>query len=418
MQLSLFGQKFSATSGVVQLMQDLAEAVHDRPDMISMGGGNPALLPEVAALLRARMQALLEDPAGWQRMLGAYQSPQGDPAFRRALATALRDRYGWAITADNIAVANGSQSAYFILYNLFAGPMPDGSERCIHFPMAPEYIGYADAGLAANFFTATAPRIEQLEHRLFKYHMDPSALDPPHTTGALCVSRPSNPTGNVLSEDELEQLESVALRRQVPLIVDGAYGAPFPDISFVKATPRWNSNTILTLSLSKLGLPGLRTGIVIAREDIIQAFCNANTIISLASASVGPVLAADLLETGDMWTLTDRHIKPFYSERMQETVAWLKTDLAGLPFHIHRPEGAFFLWLWFEDLPISSRALYERLKQRGVLALPGEEFFIGIDPSWPHRAQCLRLSYAQNPAAVRRGIGLIAEEVRQVYEQA
>ncbi len=42
--------------------------------------------------------------------------------------------------------------------------------------------------------------------------------------------------------------------------------------------------------VSKLGLPGVRTGIIIAREDIIRAYTNANTIVSLACGNLGPAL--------------------------------------------------------------------------------------------------------------------------------
>ena len=56
----------------------------------------------------------------------------------------------------------------------------------------------------------------------------------------------------------------------IPLIIDGAYGLPFPNILFSEARPHWNENTILVLSLSKLGLPGVRTGIVVAREEIVR----------------------------------------------------------------------------------------------------------------------------------------------------
>ena len=66
------------------------------------------------------------------------------------------------------------------------------------------------------------------------------------------------------------------------MIIDGAYGLPFPNILFTQATPHWNENTILVLSLSKLGMPGVRTGIIVAREDIIEAYANANGIVNLA----------------------------------------------------------------------------------------------------------------------------------------
>ncbi len=415
MNFSAFGEKFSASSGVVDLMNDLGSALHENPDMLFMGGGNPARLPALESLYRERLQVIVNDPTQWQRLAGSYQSPQGDRGFRQALSQSLRDRYGWPLGADNIAITNGSQSAYFLLYNLFAGQMPDGSRRKVHLPMSPEYIGYADAGITADLFSATAPRIEHLEENEFEYRLDPGALDIGRDVGALCVSRPTNPSGNVLDPDELAALESLAAARGIPLIVDGAYGPPFPDITFVEAEPRWDESTILTLSLSKLGLPGLRTGIIVASEEVVTAFNSANTILSLASGSVGPVLAEDLIRSGSLQELTRHTIRPFYRARMQHALDCAHRAFAGLPYHLHRPQGAFFLWCWFEGLPISSSELYQRLKQAGVLAIPGERFFIGLDTSWQHSRECLRLSYAQDESVVEAGMACVGHEVRRAY---
>lgn len=416
MKLSAFGEKFSARSGVVDLMRDLGDALHDNPDMLFMGGGNPARLPTVENVYRARLRELLDDPGQWQRLAGSYQSPGGDRAFREALATYLQQRYGWSLGPDNIAVTNGSQSAYFVLYNLFAGRMPDGSHRRIHLPVSPEYIGYADAGIVDDFFSATAPRIELTGTHEFEYRLDQANLDIGGDVGALCVSRPTNPSGNVLDADELAALETLAAARDIPLIVDGAYGAPFPDITFTAAVPRWSGQTILTLSLSKLGLPGLRTGIIVASEEVVAAFNSTNTILNLASGAVGPALAEDLIRSGALQELTDTTIKPFYRDRMQHAVATAEDALVGLPYRLHRPQGAFFLWCWFEGLPITSAELYERLKRAGVLVIPGERFFIGLDPTWAHTRECLRLSYAQEASVVEAGFALVAREVRDAYE--
>ncbi len=418
MHLSRFGEKFAGRSGVVDLMTDLGEALRADPGLVFMGGGNPARVPAAEQAFRGALEALLAEPDEWQRLLGAYQSPQGDPGFREALARYLRERYGWPVGPEHIAVANGSQSAYFVLYNLFAGPMPDASQRRIHLPLVPEYIGYADAGLSADFFSATAPRIELLEDRQFRYHVDFDRLEIDHGIGALCVSRPANPTGNVLGGDELARLATLARAADIPLIVDGAYGDPFPGITFTDATPAWDEHTVLTLSLSKLGLPGVRTGIVIAAEPLIRAFVSASTIISLAAGSLGPVLAARMLSAGTLDQLAANSLRPFYRERCEQTLAGLHRELDGLPWRVHRPDGAFFLWLWFENLPVPSSELYRRLKQRGLLAIPGERFFIGLDPAWAHARQCLRLSYAQDPAAVARGLRMLGEELRALYDGA
>ena len=160
--------------------------------------------------------------------MGVYQSPQGDKDFREQIAGLLKQQFGWDLSSRNIAVSNGSQSAFFVLYNMFAGDMPDGSHRSIHLPLAPEYIGYRDIGLSDNLFTATRPDIELLDDNLFKYHVDFSRLNITQQTAALCVSRPTNPTGNVLTDDEIEHLDSIADQQNIPFILDGAYGLAVP----------------------------------------------------------------------------------------------------------------------------------------------------------------------------------------------
>ncbi len=416
MKLSAFGEKFSATSGIVELMDDLGEALHSNPDMIFMGGGNPSRLMDVEMVFQQRLESLMQDPRERHSLFGIYQSPQGNVEFLEQVASFLRAQYGWDLSSRNIAVSNGSQSAFFVLYNMFAGQMADGSRRTVHLPVTPEYMGYADVGLCEDFFSATRPSIEILEDHIFKYRVDFSKLDPDDSIGALSVSRPTNPSGNVLTDDEMAHLDEIARDKGIPLIVDGAYGLPFPNICFVDAKPIWNENVILLLSLSKLGLPGVRTGIIVACEEVISAFANANTIISLASGNLGPAIAGEWFRSGEILTLTKDHVTPFYQTRSQQTVDWFREAMGDLPYHIHKPEGAIFLWLWFEDLPITSQALYERLKARGVLVSPGQGFFIGIDNAdWPHSNQCIRVAYAQDEDTVKAGVKIIAEEVAKVY---
>jgi len=416
-QLSKFGEKFSRQSGIVELMDDLGTALNENPNMIFMGGGNPGRIPEVEQVFRARLETVLADPAQLHSLMGVYQSPQGDKDFLEQIAGLLQQQFGWQLSARNIAVSNGSQSAFFVLYNMFAGEMPDGTRRSIHLPLAPEYIGYRDIGLSDDLFTATRPEIELLDGNLFKYHVDFSRLNVDQRAAALCVSRPTNPTGNVLTDAEVKQLDAIAQSNDIPFILDGAYGLPFPSIIFNNAKPHWNNNTILVLSLSKLGLPGVRTGIIVASEELIQAYTRANTIVSLACGNLGPALARELVSSGEILSLSRQTIAPFYRQRAETTVKWFRQALGDLPFRIHRPEGAIFLWLWFEGLPISSQTLYERLKVRGVLVVPGHNFFPGITCDWRHQQECIRVSYAQDGSVVKAGVEIIAEEVARAYQE-
>ena len=415
MELSLFAQRFGGDSGVVDLMRDLGEALTIHPDMIMMGGGNPGRVPAAERLYRERLRAILDDPALAHAMLGVYQPPQGDERFRAALARMLREECGWAVGAENIAVANGSQSAFFVLFNLFAGAFAGGRRRHVLLPLVPEYIGYREVGLGDDMFRAGRPAIERLPEQLFKYRVDFAQLAPGDDTGAICVSRPTNPTGNVLGDAEIARLDALARARGIPLIIDGAYGTPFPHMLFTAATPHWNDNTVVVLSLSKLGLPGLRTGIIVAREEIAAAYARANTILSLACGNAGPALATALIDRGELLGLAREHVAPFYRDKAARALDALRREIAGLPCRVHTPEGAMFLWLWCEGIPGGSHALYRRLKQRGVLVVPGRDFFPGLAEPWQHSDECLRLSYAQDEARVRAGIAIIGDELRRSY---
>lgn len=416
-ELSRFGQKLCDQSGIVTLMDDLGDALRNNPDMIFMGGGNPAIIPEVQQAFAQALQQTLDDEQECREFLGVYQPPQGDVNLLDQLAGLFHREFGWSITRDNIALANGGQSAFFVLFNLFAGETADGSCKQIQFPLAPEYLGYSDLGLCADFFAATKPEIELMDDHFFKYHVNFSALKITEKTAALCISRPTNPTGNVISDDELSHLDQLAKQHNIPLMIDGAYGTPFPHIIFTDVKPLWNDNIILVLSLSKLGLPGARTAIVIANPQVIQSFAKANTILSLATGNLGPAILRKLLADEQLLSLSRDNLAPFYHRQMQIAVDVFQRALQGLPYRIHQPEGAIFLWLWFPGLPVSCEILYERLKVRGVLVVPGHHFFPGLDEHWSHIHECIRVTYCQETQQLQAGAQIIAEEIASLYSQ-
>ncbi|GAB7218834.1 valine--pyruvate transaminase [Vibrio comitans] len=410
---SKFGEKFNRNSGITQLMGDLNDGLRT-PGALMLGGGNPAAIPEMLDYFSEVTAQMLANGELVSAMAN-YDGPQGKDTFVKGLAKLLRETYGWDISEKNISLTNGSQSAFFYLFNLLAGKQPDGSHKKILLPLAPEYIGYCDSGIEDDIFISYKPEIELLNDRQFKYHVDFSQLKIDESVAAICASRPTNPTGNLLTDEEVYKLDELARKHNIPLILDNAYGTPFPNIVFEKATPFWNDNTILCMSLSKLGLPGLRCGIVIANEETTQALTNINGIIGLAPGSIGPAVAQHMIESNDLLRLSDDVIKPFYQQKSIRAVSLLQSAITDPRFRIHKPEGAMFLWLWFDELPITTMELYKRLKARGVLIVPGEYFFFGQEDQWDHSHQCLRMNYVQNDEDMQKGIQIIAEEVKKAY---
>lgn len=415
-RLSHFGTKLTRQTGILELMHDLGEAMAgDRGDIKMLGGGNPAHIPEVAEIFRARLFDIASDKDATARMLGAYTTPQGDRSFRQAVARFLKNEYGWKVTEKNIAVVSGSQTALFYLFNMFAGESVRGKKRIL-LPLVPEYIGYADQGLSEDMFVAHTPHIEIAGPHRFKYSVDFKTLRIPKEVGALCVSRPTNPTGNVLTDDEMEKLLKLARKASVPLIVDNAYGVPGPHILFTEMTPLWDEQVIHSISFSKFGLPGVRASIIVANEDTINRFASINAIVALAANNLGPELVRLLFLGGKFGSLGRDVVRPFYEKKRLQAEKCVATSFRDdLPYYLHVAEGTLFLWLWCKGLPISSRELYERLKRRGVLVVSGHYFFPGLAGRSKHTRECIRITYSQDEAVVRDGIRIIGEEVSKAY---
>ena len=420
MEFSRFAHKFSGDSGILQLMADLGQPVPSGQPFHMLGGGNPADIPAMNAVFREEMAALLADGDRFEHSVGRYDAPQGSHRFLEALAGMLNEAFGWQVEADNVAVTNGSQASFGVLFNLFAGRFDDQEDRRILLPLTPEYIGYSDVGLGQRpIFRACTPEITDIDDDplLFKYAIDFNQLEVTDGDGAICVSRPTNPSGNVITDDEIAHLDRMAQAAGIPLIIDGAYGLPFPAMVNVAANPTWNANIVLCLSLSKLGLPGLRTGIVVADRAIIERLTAANAIFNLAPGSMGPALVTRLVEQRSLIALCQRHVTPFYRQRAASAVEQVRTLMGDLPVRVHRTEGSMFLWLWFDDPAINSDDLYRKLKARGVFVLAGHHFFPGLEQDWIHRRQCIRVSYAASPGDLEAGLAIIADEVRKAARQ-
>lgn len=420
MDVSAFGRRLLGDSGTRSLMNDLGDIAAAGGAIMNLGGGSPSLIPAAEATFRRHMEALLRREGAFERAIGLYGGPEGDRDFAGALAALLQREVGWEVTARNIALTNGSQSTFLPLFNLLAGPMGDGRPaRRILLPLSPEYIGYGDVGFTPGLFVARRSTIHELDDKLFKYGVDFDGLDEVDDIGAICVSRPTNPTGNVITDEEVARLGAVARGRGVPLILDTAYGLPFPGLVFGEATPVWDEHTVVCMSLSKLGLPGFRTGIVIANEEIVEALAAATAIFCLSPGRLGPALATELIESGELLPLARDVIRPHYAERAARAVDRLRAGLGDYPIRIHKPEGAFFLWLWMPGLPITNAALYGRLKQRDVIVVSGHYFFPGCeDDDWPHKRECIRISYADDWERTERGLDIVVEEVRRAYDGA
>ena len=402
-------QRFSTDTAITRLMEDLNRGVQS-DDLIMLGGGNPAIIGEIQQALAA----LLEQAQTSGSLLHAvshYDGPLGNDRFREVVADYLVGQ-GWQVSSDHIAITNGSQSAFFALINLLAGSGSGRGKGRVVLPMVPEYVGYGDLALEPGLFRGHLPLINRHQDHSFSYHPDLDTLPLTGDDALICLSRPTNPTGHLFSDRDLEQLRQRAASHDLPLLLDLAYGQPFPAIQFAPSHYQWRTGEIACLSLSKLGLPGVRTGIVVADPAVVRLLGNFAGVTGLAPGSLGPTLATPLFADGSIERWCSQLIGPYYHQHHLRMRQWLVEAVDDPRFAIHQGQGTFFLWLWFEDMGFDSDTLYRELLAGGVLAVPGHHFCPGLDHPWPHAQQCLRLSVAQDLPQLEQAASRIGKVVR------
>jgi valine--pyruvate aminotransferase len=411
MHLSRSGAKMASLSGLRLIMEDIATAVNSAADVewLNLGVGNPAAIPEVRdTWQRVTAEAL---SCSFADVSCRYGPSRGLPELVEAVAEYFNDRYGWDIGPRNIVVGPGSQMLCFAAAALFTGPGEDRDTR-LALPMTPDYTGYQGLTLHPGGITGVEPVVRLQDERSFRYLFDLPALERLQDVGLMLLSSPSNPVGRSASPEEIRRLITAAVGHDVPLVVDNAYGSPFPRIGGHAAAPVRDERVVNVFSLSKAGLPGERLGFAIGEERYIDPLVSFLANTALHAPQLVQAALARALRSRTLDTLVAAVIGPFYAERRKFVEALLAQSLpADVAWRLYASDGGMFSWLWVDEEWFDDLAFYEALKARGVFVVPGRYFFTGIGPSAAlgrHAGQCIRISITPDTDTLAAGVALLA----------
>ncbi|MEM9138148.1 MAG: valine--pyruvate transaminase, partial [Cyanobacteria bacterium P01_F01_bin.42] len=396
LSLSTLGQQMSSLTGVRAIMKDIIETLRSNQDrqFINLSAGNPVILPQVEQLWREASQRLLEGD-DYGSVVCRYGASQGYEPLIAAVQANFQRHYGITLSDRQILITPGSQALYFVAANAFGGKAENGTIKKIVLPLSPDYTGYGGVSVTPEAVVSYRPTLDldPPNHR-FKYRPDFEQIQINSDTGCVIFSRPCNPTGNVLSDRETRDI--VDLAGSTPVFIDSAYGAPFPGLHYQEMQPLLCDqapNVVHCMSLSKAGLPGERVGIAIGNEQIIQTLEAFQTNLCIHSSRYGQAIAADAIESGRLSELAQSVIRPHYAAKLSALEEALKEHMPDdVPWYLHRVEGSIFGWIWFQDCPVTDWDIYQRLKAAGVIVVPGRPFFPGLQETWAHTQQCLRIS--------------------------
>jgi valine--pyruvate aminotransferase len=416
--LSQLGLEMSQLSGVRAIMKDIIETLRANAGQhfINLSAGNPVILPEVEQLWRECTQDLLAS-SEYGEVICRYGASQGYQPLIDAIVQDFNQRYGLNLSDRHVLITPGSQSLYFYAANAFGGYTGNGELRKIVLPLSPDYTGYGGVALTPEALVAYQPQLQiDSEHHRFKYRPNFNQLQIDEQTGCVIFSRPCNPTGNVLSDEEVNKIAALAEMHQVPVFVDSAYAPPFPAMNFTDMTPLFGKNVIHCMSLSKAGLPGERIGIAIGDPDIIHVLECFQTNLCIHSPRYGQAIAARAINSGALADISVNVIRLFYQRKLAIVEETLDRYMPKtLPWFLHQGEGAIFSWLWLQDLPMTDWDFYQELKKVGIIIVPGSTFFPGLRDAWQHKHECLRISLTGTNEELQLAMQRLAEVATKIY---
>ena len=323
-----------------------------------------------SGVLPLSLGELVPDPAG-RAALDALLLKYPHSSGRRELRESIARFYGGA-DPDSVMVTNGgSEANYTALWGL-----TEKRERVAF--MLPNYLqGWglarfygkrADAfGLVVDLEASGGPR--------WRLDLEALAQAVKPDTGVIMVTNPNNPTGSLLREAEMDAIVAAARRVGAWIVSDEIYrgaettGALSP--TFWGRYPK----VVITSGLSKaFGLPGLRTGWIVAPPALIRRLCHYHDYLTLTPSFLSEHLANLVMRPPRRDEILQR-TRSIIRQNLPVLEGWVAAH-ADILDYVRPQAGAIALLKY--HLPIASETLMNRLRtELSVLITPGKHFGIG-----------------------------------------
>jgi aspartate/methionine/tyrosine aminotransferase len=283
----------------------------------------------------------------------SYTSATGTLALRTAIA-ALE-----GVAPDEVQVVTGASEALLILFFLTAKP---GANVVLPNPGFPANAALAESlGIAIRYYNLRAENQFRVEFDEIRQLVD-------RDTGLLLVNSPHNPTGAVLSDEEMERLYDFCVERGIQFVSDQVYH-PIYHGPETRSAARFPQATVISDFSKALCLSGLRIGWIIDHDPLRrERYRNARNYFTITANVFGERLATLALKHSQSIYARARHIA-------RENLMLLDQVLAehGCVVRWLRPCGGMTAFPWLADRA-DSREFCRKLAKSGVLIVPGDCF--------------------------------------------
>ncbi len=369
-------------------------AMTERRDLISFAIGLPA--PELLPLdTVAELTAEILRDAGPAPLL--HSPTEGHTPLRETLARWLASR-GINARTSEVLVVSGSQQGLDLLARVFLDP---GDTVVVE---EPSYIG------ALQAFRGAQARLLGVPVDAHGMRTDVLASVLEHHRPKLIYTLPTfqNPSGTVMSFERRRHLLELAARWQVPVVEDDPYSElRYEDTALPSLKALDEDGLVLYLStFSKVVLPGLRVGYMVAPPVVLRQLVLAKQGVDLHTNSFGQYLLERFVRDGHFAAHIE-NIKPAYRRRRDVMAAALGRE-TNLSLRAQVPTGGFYIWCGIPD-GIEQSALVTHAVSRGVTFLPGRACFPAEPPENAVRLNFTHCAESAIEIGVERLLGAMRE---------
>jgi len=366
------------------IVMDVLERAHELEregrDIIHLQIGEPDF-PTPECICDAAREAIGRGETHYTHSLGLIE-------LREAICEYYYGKYSVTIDPDRILVTSGTSPALFMI---FSALLEAGDEIIMSDPHYPCYPNFAE------FLGAKPVPIKVEEEDAFQLRPSEIKEKIGPKTRAILINSPSNPTGNLLSRQRMEEIAGLG-----PLVVSDeiyhglVYGEKEHSIL------EFTDNAFVLNGFSKLyAMTGWRLGYLIAPPDFVRPLqkIQQNFFISAGSISQWAGIAALTKADADV-----EQMKSIYDERRKYMIKRIREIGFGLAVE---PAGAFYMLANAKHLAESSYDLaFEILEKGGVGVSPGIDFGKGAEGY-------LRFSYANSLENIKEGLDRIEHFLAQ-----
>jgi aminotransferase len=363
------------------------DIVATMPEVISLGIGEPDFVTP-SHILEAGLRSL-------QRGETRYTSNSGTIELREAVARHLHQLYGVSYDPETeILITVGVSEGLYLAINAFVNP---GDEVIVPQPCFVAYT--AEVILAGG---EPVPIATQVEDRFQVTAADVEAAITPRTK-AILLGYPNNPTGAVMSRENVLAVGEVARRHDLLVISDEIYDRLVYGVEHVcvPALPGMRERTVLLGGFSKnYAMTGWRIGYAAAPAELLAPLRKIHQYTIMSAPTTAQAAALVALSNGDLCV---QEMVAEYDRRRQLIVGGLNS--IGMP--CFEPQGAFYAFPSVAQSGMTDEEFAQRLlEEEQVAVVPGSAFGAG-------GAGYVRCSYATAYEKIEQALERLAQFIRR-----